>query len=77
MNARIKELAEQVHVTSESYGLKGEPKHLWYDFRDDALEKFFKLVVADCCQHLTDVGQDHAREQLEKHFSIGNDIQIR
>jgi hypothetical protein len=36
-----------------------------YDFH---LVKFAELIRKDCLQHLTTVGQDHAREILERYF---------
>lgn len=32
-------------------------------------EKFAQLVQQDCLQHLTNTGQDHAREILERYFA--------
>jgi len=33
-------------------------------------EKFAETLIHECLQHLTNIGQDYAREQLEKHFGI-------
>lgn len=32
-------------------------------------EKFAELIQQDCLQHLTNTGQDHAREILERYFA--------
>ncbi len=34
------------------------------------MEEFARLIVGECCQHLTNIGHDSSREQLEKHFDI-------
>ena len=32
--------------------------------------KLIELIIQDACQHLTNIGQDYAREQLEKYFGV-------
>jgi hypothetical protein len=48
MNEKIKQLASQVHVTGDPWKNKGEPEYLWFNFREDALEKFAELIVREC-----------------------------
>jgi hypothetical protein len=33
-------------------------------------ELIFNEAVAEVNQHLTNIGQDHVREQVEKHFGV-------
>ena len=33
-------------------------------------QKFAELIIRECCQHLTNIGHDSSREQLEKHFGV-------
>ena len=53
MNERIQQLIEQCTIDIETF---------------DA-EKFAELLQQDCLQHLTNTGQDHAREILERYFA--------
>jgi len=60
MNENIKKLAVRARLS-------------WVmqtDFDRVNLQEFADLIIQEACQHLTDVGSDHAREQLEKHFGI-------
>lgn len=56
MNERIRELAKSVQCQ----------RH----WTEEDIEKFAELIVKEACQHLTDTGQDYARELVEKHFGI-------
>lgn len=65
MNERIKELVEQTGYILDSDKLKtGMP------VEDEFVEKFSELIVKEACQHLTNTGQDYARELVEKHFGV-------
>ena len=35
-----------------------------------SLEQFAALIIGEVCQHLTNTGQDHARELVEKQFGV-------
>ena len=59
MNERILELVLQADQYERKLG-KGIGTS-----RD---EKFAELIQQDCLQHLTNTGQDHAREILERYF---------
>jgi hypothetical protein len=63
MNERIKEFAKQT-LSKDQFGL-------WLA-GDEDIEKFVGLIVKEYSQHLTNIGQDYAREQLEKHFGVDN-----
>ena len=56
MNNRIQELAKQVYVTGDPWKNKDEPQHMWYNFREDALEEFAKLIIQECMSCSTWVG---------------------
>jgi hypothetical protein len=58
MNERIRELAEQVHVTGDPWKNKDEPEYLWFNFREDALEKFAELIVRECITQINEAIPD-------------------
>lgn len=60
MNNRIKELALQ----ADQYERK-----LDKGIGTSRDEKFAELIQQDALQHLTNTGQDHAREILERYFA--------
>ena len=68
---RIKELADHAGMTrildehAHEYG-NGQFENTQYP----ELEKFAELIVKECSQHLTNIGADWAREQLERHFGV-------
>ena len=63
MNEKIKDLASQAGFVGESmYPIFGT-------CQETALTNFVELIQQDCLQHLTNTGQDHAREILERYFT--------
>lgn len=65
MNERIKEF----RFKAAEYANEQKPLGLmkWNEIRD---AKFASLLIGEICQHLINVGQDHARELVEKHFGV-------
>ena len=71
MNERIKELLQDpidyADKTNTYTHEEGFNIQVWDKIR---IEKLVELIQQDCLQHLTNTGQDHAREVLEKYFAI-------
>lgn len=65
MNERIRELAEQ----AENYAREQNDK-FGLSYKREYDKKFAELIVKEACQHLTNTGQDYARELVEKHFGV-------
>ena len=62
MNDRIREIAREAGIKmyhSDTLAL---------GYLDTAHRRFAELIQRDVLQHLTDTGQDHAREILERYF---------
>lgn len=66
MNERLLSLAEQAGWTDEKYYSTQNKIYQWQNFNK---EDFAKLIQQDVLQHLTNTGQDHAREILERYFA--------
>lgn len=56
MNERIRELMHQSNPSGD------------FSECEWVFENFADLLQQDCLQHLTNTGQDHAREILERYF---------
>jgi hypothetical protein len=58
MNERIDEIAKQSGLHAD-----------WY-IDNPEIERFAELIIIECMQHLTNIGQDYSCEQLEKYFGV-------
>lgn len=78
MNQRVYELAKEsglkvktYWVSNDNYKTLAQTEHY---MKDESLEKFADSIrqetLQECFQHLTNTGQDHAREILERYFNI-------
>lgn len=69
MNERIEKLAEQAMAKAVAKNFTGDklelrmPSEAW-------VKEFAELIMQDAFQHLTNIGQDYAREQLERYFGV-------
>lgn len=67
MNERMKDLVGQAKfMAEESINKKISANDELYAFAG----KFAELLIRECAQHLTNIGQDYCREQIEKHFGV-------
>ena len=57
MNERIRELMHQSNPSGD------------FSECEWVFENFAELIQQDCLQHLTNTGQDYAREILERYFA--------
>ena len=66
MNERIRELAEKANIEF-TYDPTETPIRAFAECWEDELEKFARLIVAECalqCQHNDDM------DRIEKHFGV-------
>ena len=75
----IKQLAKQVHVVGDPWKNKDEPEYNWYNFREDALEKFVALIVQECLGFVNpmpgsgdidDLALESVQDDIQQHFGI-------
>lgn len=77
MNQRVYELAKEgglkvktYWVSNDNYKTLAQTEHY---MKDESLEKFADSIrqetLQECFQHLTNIGQDYAREILERYFA--------
>lgn len=78
MTKRVYELAKESGLKVKTYWVSNDNyktlDQTEYYMKDESLEKFADSIrqetLQECFQHLTNTGQDHAREILERYFSI-------
>ena len=73
MNERIQNLAKQSwHQDLLEQDPNWKPREpansRFMEMMSGTFEKFACSIQQDCLQHLTNTGQDHAREILERYF---------
>ena len=49
---------------------QGKPFQYRSTWEKECDNKVAELIIAECAQHLTNIGHDHSRQELERHFGI-------
>ena len=65
MNKRIKQLTDQATQYADGYDDRHEP--IWWQFYN---ERFAEMVVLECADHLSKLGEFNSSQNIKNHFGI-------
>ena len=65
MNKRIKQLTDQATQYADGYDDRHEP--IWWQFYN---ERFVEMVVLECADHLSKLGEFNSSQNIKNHFGI-------
>lgn len=65
MNKRIKQLTDQATQYADGHAARHRP--IWWQFYH---EKFVEMVVLECADHLSKLGEFNSSQNIKNHFGI-------
>ena len=65
MNELFKQLADRAAQYADEYDDRHEP--IWWQFYD---ERFVEMVVLECADHLSKLGEFNSSQNIKTHFGI-------